>query len=239
MVIRMFCARRDVIPIEMRSDCGTNFVATNKQMNKLINTFPNSKWKFNPPGAPHMGGAWERMIKTVKKCMYNVIGDRPLTDEILRCALIEAEWVVNKHPLTHVPVENEAEPALTPNDFLYGAGQQREEREIIMGLDDGGSLRRTWRLSQQIGEHFWRRFQKEVIPILNLPTKWYRKGETLRVNDAVMLPDDTKRGAWKRGRIVEVISNKIDGQVRQAKVLTSSGVVMRPTVKIAKLDVAC
>lgn len=237
MCVRMFCARRDVVPVEMRSDCGTNFIATAKEMRKLADVFPGINWKFNPPAAPHMGGAWERMVQTVKRCLKNVIAERPLTDEILRCALIESEWVVNKHPLTHVPVAEDAEPALTPCDFLYGAGQQRSDREVIVGLDEGGSLRKSWRLAQQIADHFWKRFEREMVPILNLPTKWYQRGEPLRLNDAVMVADDTKRGAWRRGRVVEVIENKKDGQVRQARILTANGLVLRPVVKLGKLDI--
>lgn len=76
-----------------------------------------------------------------------------------------------------------------------------------------------------------------MVPILNLPTKWYQRGEPLRLNDAVMVADDTKRGAWRRGRVVEVIENKKDGQVRQARILTANGLVLRPVVKLGKLDI--
>lgn len=237
MCVRMMCARRDVVPHEIRSDRGTNFVATDKELQRFADRFPAIKWCFNPPAAPHMGGAWERMVRAIKRCLYEVIGDRALSDEVLRCALIESEWVVNQHPLTHVPVDSDSEPALTPNDFLNGARQQRDRQEVIMGPDEGLFLKKSWRLAQQIADHFWRRFDREMVPILNLPTKWFKRGEPLAVDDPVMVADDSRRGAWRRGRVTEIIKGKRGDQVRQVRVATPNGVLTRPAVKVAKIDV--
>ena len=38
---------------------------------------------FNPPHAPHMGGVWERLVRSVKTLLRNLVGDRLLTDEKL------------------------------------------------------------------------------------------------------------------------------------------------------------
>ena len=55
----------------LRSDQGTNFIAAKKQFDSLSvdevfkdRRFP--KWTMNPPGASHMGGAWERKIGSVR-----------------------------------------------------------------------------------------------------------------------------------------------------------------------------
>ncbi|XP_062541834.1 uncharacterized protein LOC134209824 [Armigeres subalbatus] len=70
MAIRRFVVRRGA-PLEIRSDNGTNFIGANrelqqqiKEMNQqLSEVFTNAvtKWVFNPPSAPHMGGSWERL----------------------------------------------------------------------------------------------------------------------------------------------------------------------------------
>lgn len=95
MCVRKMMAKHDVEPVEMWSDNGTNFRAVAKLWTTLPDQFPAIKWRFNPPGAPHMGGAWERLVRSVKRCMSAILGDTSLSDEVLLCVLAEAEWIVN------------------------------------------------------------------------------------------------------------------------------------------------
>ena len=78
MAIRRLIGRRGA-PVEIRSDRGSNFVGASNELRKemekidrhLAETFTNAntKWVFNPPGAPHMGGAWERLVRSVKTAL--------------------------------------------------------------------------------------------------------------------------------------------------------------------------
>ncbi|GBP81451.1 hypothetical protein EVAR_64018_1 [Eumeta japonica] len=69
LALRRFMARRGT-PTVMYSDNATNFTKANKELKeaalKWYATAKRIVWKFIPPGAPHMGGAWERMIRTIK-----------------------------------------------------------------------------------------------------------------------------------------------------------------------------
>lgn len=236
MCLRNMMARRNVLPVELWSDNGTNFHATNNELGRLADRFPAMKWRFNPPGAPHMGGVWERMIRTVKTCLAAVIGSKALTDETLRCALAECEWVVNSHPLTDVSLEPEDDEALTPHHFLNGGTHGHVL--VAPGAEDQKAifLRKSWRIAQQIADHFWRRFAREVVPVLNLRTKWFSRGDPLQVGDQVLMAETGQRGFWKRGRVCEVITGRDGRQVRQVRVKTADGSAIRPAVRLAKLD---
>ncbi|XP_055589908.1 uncharacterized protein LOC129742089 [Uranotaenia lowii] len=81
MAMRRFVARRGS-PIEVYTDNGTNFwgarndlIEECKQINtELAYIFTNSstKWYFNPPSAPHMGGVWERMVRKLPEMTITI-----------------------------------------------------------------------------------------------------------------------------------------------------------------------
>lgn len=58
----------------------------------------------------------------------------------------------------------------------------------------------------------------------------------LREGDPVTIVDETVRNGWLRGRVVKVYQG-MDDQVRKVDVKTSSGVLQRPAIKVALLDV--
>ena len=67
-------------PEEIRSDQGTNFTSADKEMKRIMSDIDEHKvnkfclqrdirWLFNPPAASHMGGAWERMIRSIRRIL--------------------------------------------------------------------------------------------------------------------------------------------------------------------------
>ena len=61
------------------------------------------EWVFNPPLASHHGGAWERMIRTVRiilVALLYIYSNTRLTDEILHTVFCEVECIVNSRPIT-------------------------------------------------------------------------------------------------------------------------------------------
>ena len=93
MGIDRFVARRG-LPGVMWLENSTNFTAIEKELNNILNmkqqTLTNSigekgkKWKLNPPGAPHHGDVWERLLSSFKHTFYAILGNRRLTDENLQ-----------------------------------------------------------------------------------------------------------------------------------------------------------
>ena len=76
------------------------------------------EWKFQPPSAPHFGGAWERVVQCTKKKLKAILVDRTVSKEVRRTALVEAEGMLNCRPITHVSNDAGDIEALTPNHFL-------------------------------------------------------------------------------------------------------------------------
>ena len=83
LALRRFIARRGT-PFEVLSDQGTNFRGAERELKEAFAAMEPQlqerlakqriKFKFNPPAAPHFGGAWEREIQSVKKALQVVIG---------------------------------------------------------------------------------------------------------------------------------------------------------------------
>ena len=77
-------------------------------------------WKRNPPTASHMGGVWERQIKSIRSILSALIREhsKMLDDESLRTLLVEVECIINSRPLTFPSSDpNDLDP-LTPNHIL-------------------------------------------------------------------------------------------------------------------------
>lgn len=116
----------------IRCDRGTNFVGACNEFKsawKEINTdFIVSKmlewsceFKFNPPASSHMGGVWERQIRTVRNVLNGLLrrsGQR-LTLSSLRTFMYEVMAIINSRPLLVESLESSDGPRpLTPNHIL-------------------------------------------------------------------------------------------------------------------------
>ncbi|XP_073956571.1 uncharacterized protein [Choristoneura fumiferana] len=157
MALRRMIARRGC-PTELWSDNGTNFRAADKELRNELNEATREeaaargiRWRFIPPGSPFMGGAWERLVSSVKKSLQAVLHERHPSKETLATLLAEAEYTVNSRPLTHVAVEPDEPEAITPNHLLLGGSA----RVPTPGTFDDSVLvgRATWRTSQRLADH--------------------------------------------------------------------------------------
>ncbi|XP_065081034.1 uncharacterized protein LOC135703683 [Ochlerotatus camptorhynchus] len=247
MAVRRFIARRGS-PAEFYSDNGTCFQGASRELkreevqarnNALATTFTNAntQWRFIPPAAPHMGGAWERLVRSVKVAM-GAVADAPRrpSDEVLETILVETEAMINTRPLTYIPLESADQEALTPNHFLLGSSNGDKIRPDEP-INSPAVLRSSWKLAQAITNEFWSRWVKEYLPVITRRGKWFEEVRDIAIGDLVLVVSGTVRDQWTRGRVEEVIPGR-DGRVRQALVRTASGVLRRPAVKLAVLDVS-
>ena len=115
---RRFLAIRGPV-IQLRSDCGTNFVGECNELQAVLKPADASyikryllkegcEWLFNPPHASHTGGAWERMIGVARRVLEAMLADvspKNLTHKVLTTLMAEVSASVNARTL--VPVSND------------------------------------------------------------------------------------------------------------------------------------
>ncbi|XP_055622908.1 uncharacterized protein LOC129766407 [Toxorhynchites rutilus septentrionalis] len=244
MAFRRFIARRGA-PAAIYSDRGTNFVGASRELEQelqkidqgLAATFTNAEtqWYFNPPSAPHMGGSWERMVRSVKCALASLSTIRKPNEETFNTLLIEAESMVNSRPLTYMPIESEGHEALTPNCFLMlsTSGVNQPPKMLV---DERVILNSNWNLYQQLLDQFWCRWVREYLPTITKRSKWFTDCKPIESGDLVVVVEDRLRNGWIRGRVLRVFPGR-DGRVRSAEVKTATGVLQRPVAKLAVLEI--
>lgn len=245
MCLNNFMNRRGNVK-HIYCDNGTNFVGTERLLRQQIIAMDKSnlidsvvnrsiEWHFNPPHASHMGGSWERMIKTVKRALYESLPTRTPTEEVLRSALIEVENIVNSRPLTYIPVSDYEAPVLTPNDFL---GIVKPHGIHLVPQDEPETLVNNYKTSQVIANSFWKKWVMSYLPEITLRSKWFEETENLKEGDLVIIVDvNEPRNCWRRGIVTRLIPSD-DGRVRKAEVKTSTGIKLRAASKLAPIKVS-
>lgn len=243
--LRRFIARRGQ-PTELWSDNATCFKAAKQELKEEEETFQGAlreecgarriTWRFIPPASPFMGGAWERLVRSVKEALRVTLREKHPSDETLHTLLVEIENIVNSRPLTHVSVAPEDPEALTPNHILLGPNNHVPAPGNFTEEDQ--SARHLWRRAQRLADDFWRRWVKEYLPSLQHRREPRATGTSPSVGDMVVICDpNMPRNVWPRGRITRLYPGE-DGEVRVVDVTTTNGhVLRRPCRRIVVLPV--
>ena len=130
VAINKFIARRGK-STTIISDNGTNFVGLARELKQYINSWNQDQitselaqkhitWKFNTYGAPPFGGVCERLVRSCKKAMMAILGNRSLTDESLTTTMCLVEQTLNACPITRASDDPANLEPLTPNYFILG-----------------------------------------------------------------------------------------------------------------------
>ena len=115
-------------PERIRSDQGTNLIRSDKELKEAIegwnqqkvNSFCNQKgieWIFNPPTASHMGGVWERMIRSVRQILRAMLKEQIVSDEVLSTVMAEVVNILNSRPLSRNSDSPQDEQPITPTTY--------------------------------------------------------------------------------------------------------------------------
>ena len=148
-------------------------------------------WHHNPPVASHMGGVWERQIRTARSILegFLLTHSLSLNDESLRTLITEVELIVNSRPLTVETLNDANSPThITPSNL-------RTLKSSVVMPSPGKSTqpdlysKKRWRRVQHIAEEFWTRWRKEFRQTLQPRQKWQKQTPNFTVGDIVLLKD--------------------------------------------------
>ena len=239
MAFKRFVARRGTPEIVI-SDNGTNFWGavnnikefefTNfKIQRKLSNE--RIQWIFNPPSAPHFGGMYESMIKSMKRAMARILTNASINDEELMTVLIEAEGLINSRPIS---IQSEMDPhegkALTPNDFLIGLGDQNCQL-----TSKKENVQYRWRRMQELISQLWKRWMNEVVPLWSMRQKWLEEKNPIEKGDIVWILDRTnERGSWPLGKVEECYPGT-DSIVRVVRLVSEGKECVRAINRLCRI----
>ena len=114
---RRLTARRGR-PSVVVSDNGKTFKPPAGEITRILNdpgvkqhfAKEHMKWTCNLEKAPWWGGVFERLVRSVKRCLKKTISGAKLTYEELLTVVIEVEMILNCRPLSFVSSEDFEEP---------------------------------------------------------------------------------------------------------------------------------
>ena len=241
--LQRFIARRG-LPELIRSDNGRNFVGAERELREGLQAWKQEKiegdlsergvrWIFNTPTASHMGGVWERQIRSVRRILSRLVQEQVMSSEVLTTLLVTAEGILNNRPLTAASSDPSDLEPLTPNHLLI-----HRPARAPPGLYANGDSRqeKRWRQVLHLADVFWQRWTREYLPLLRQRTKWQQPHRNVSRGDLVLVTDkQLPRNEWSTGRVINVIEGQ-DGLVRTAEVRTHAGTFLRPVVKLCVLE---
>ena len=217
-----FQSRRGV-PNLVISDNGKSF--KDKSLRNYLRKF-NIDWRFNIERSPEAGGFFERLVRSVKRCLKKTLRNAKLTYEEFVTILTEVEGVLNSRPLTYGN-EELGEP-LTPAHLMIGRRiLDRPNPVEFPGFKDmkHADVTRRAKHLHTVLNHFRSRFRREYLTELreHQNTKKPKSGEKVSVGDVVTIFEEKlPRQGWRMGRVERLLQGK-DGQIRSAVVRVHQG----------------
>ena len=181
--LRRFIARHGK-PSLIWSDHGTNFVGAARMMKELVELFEDQKtqgaisefcsaqnilWKFRPEHAPHIGGLWEAVVKSMKTHLRRVLSNTKLIFEEFATVLTQIEACLNSRPWAQLPCDDDGIETLTPGHFFDWKTLGISSRSFI--LLSIFLTAQTLASVSSTHSHFWQRWSTEYIVTLKRYTK--------------------------------------------------------------------
>ena len=174
-------------------------------------------WIFNPAFSSHVGGNFERKIRSLKSCLEGCIetlGTRRLTYDEFSTLIQLSCSICNETPMSEVSSSPNDPSPITPAALLTlkeSSDHPNLEEYSSNDLLSYGTKR--WRRVQYLAQEFWSRWRRDYMSELTRRHKWKLRKSCITVGDVVLIREKSKRSCWPVARVVEV-KRSSDGLVR-------------------------
>ena len=229
---RRFVARRGLCS-ELLSDNGTNFQGASAELQRLFNAASpfhgeviegvaaqGVTWRFIPPRAPHFGGLWEAAVKAFKRHLRRVLGDATLTYEEFSTLAAQVEACLNSRPLSPLSCDPMDVAALTPGHFRVGTAMTAFSEPFEP--QQNGSCVSRYHLVTDMRNHFWKRWQGEVLRQQQQRSKWLDQNDAVQEGDLILITDELQPPTkWPLARVIQ-LHRGADGLARVLTLRTAT-----------------
>ena len=182
------------------------------------------KFKRNPPASSHMGGVWERQIRSMRMILSSLMRNHglSLSGEAFRTFMADVSAVLNSQPLTVDNLSNPNDPPLLCPSQLITVKSKVILPPPGQFLPEDIYSRRQWRRIQHLASEFWTRWRKEYLQSLQIRSKWNNQKRNLKQGDTVLLvQDNAPSNCWPKAQVITTCEDE-KGLVRSVKIQVSS-----------------
>lgn len=188
--------------LEVWSDNGRNFVGAERILSSLIQSWMEGgeiemelrklevKWNFIAPYAPHQGGLWEAVVKSMKHHLKRVTGALVLSKDEMETVLCQIGAILNSRPLGVVRDDPGDLVMLTPAHFLNGRPMVQLFGAYSEEKIESKTLGERYRAVQRISQQFWKVWRADYLNELQQRPKWQLAVKNISIGDLVLLKDD-------------------------------------------------
>ena len=222
---------------------GCNLIKRNLASDEFRDRFGNFDIKHLtiPLYAPWMGSVWERMIKTIKLCLYKSIGRNPVELYELMTLLSDIQRAINSRPLTYRCSTDTGLDIIAPINFISPYVKEglmlkaaQNESSIFTDPPSKAEIINSLETRDSLFNKFHKLWYDEYLLSLREQCKdLYQEDfeNKLQVDDIVLVKNPAKpRPYWLLGRVVALVVGD-DGRVRSAKVKRGDGNIQLHSLK--------
>ena len=236
------------IPSHIYSDNARSFIAGCDLLEEVFTSSEYSE-KFLVYNIKHIkiplysawvGSVWERMIRTIKSCLYKVIGRSKVNYFDLITILSDIQNAINARPLTYRCSSDSDLEIITPNHFIRPSANAglllKQDEENIWEKDPPSrkDLVKSIQTRDDMIHKFKELWYESYLLSLREQSKYLHEINyinKIKVDDIVLIKNPARpRPYWLLGRVLELYHGD-DNKIRSVKVKKADGVIQLHSIK--------